>query len=103
MAAREKEIEELRALADAAAAAASSEYNWAPTGLSTAAAAHRRRTLIGTRCFDDGPEDYDGPEEFDDIDDVSVISDHDEDAPPADEEQNAHLGDIRRRNKNSLY
>lgn len=32
-----------------------------------AAAAHRARlAAIGTRCYDDGPEDYDGPEENDD-------------------------------------
>jgi hypothetical protein len=103
MAAREKEAEELRALADAAAAASAYLSDWAPTGLSAAAAAHRRRTLIGTRCFDDGVEDYDGPEEDFGDDNLSDISDHEENEPPANEEHNAHLGDIRRRNKNSLY
>lgn len=102
MAAREKEVEEMRALAAEAAAAESFSSNWVPTGLSAAAAAHRRRTLIGNRCFDDGIEDYDGPEE--DFGDNEYMSDNEDNEPPADNgEHNAHLGDIHRRNKHSLY
>lgn len=97
MVAREKEIEELRSLADAAALEAASD-NWTPMGLSVSA--QRRRILIGTRCFDDGPEDYDGPEE--DFGD-NTCGDEEEDENNGDEEHNAHLGDIHRRNKNSLY
>jgi hypothetical protein len=93
---------EARELA-AAAAATTSSFDWAPTGLSLGAA--KRRALIGTRCFDDGPEDYDGPEE--DYGDNDVVSDdEEEDAPPAegDGEYNADLGARRRRgDKNSLY
>ncbi len=86
-----------------AAAASTSSFDWAPTGLSLGAA--KRRALIGTRCFDDGPEDYDGPEE--DYGDNDIVSDdEEEDAPPAEGEgeYNADLAKTRRRgDKNSLY
>ncbi len=95
---------EARELA-AAAAATSSSFDWAPTGLSLGAA--KRRALIGTRCFDDGPEDYDGPEEDFGDNDVGNDSDYEDEAPPEDDtagEFNADLGATRRRgDKNSLY
>jgi hypothetical protein len=104
MAAREKADEEMRALA--AEAEYESSANWSPAGLSAAAAAHRRRTLIGNRCFDNGPEDYDGPEE--DFGDNDISDNEDEGEGPStndtNEEFNAHLATTHRRgDKNSLY
>jgi hypothetical protein len=99
MAAREKAEEEARAAAAAASLeyTSSSDAGWIPT--------HRsRRRFIGTRCFDDGPEDYDGPEE--DFGDY-MSDDGNEEEDGAEEgtgEFNAELAVTHRRgNKNSLY
>jgi hypothetical protein len=95
MAAREKAEEEERASAAAASLeySSSSDAGWVPTPLS-------RRRFIGTRCFDDGPEDYNGPEEFDDDDDVSVKEEEEEGTG----EFNAELAVTHRRgDKNGLY
>jgi hypothetical protein len=100
--ARDKMEDEERALA--AAASANSNFDWMPSGLSSAAAAQRRRCLIGTRCFDDGPEDYDGPDE--DYGDNDIVSDHEGEEKEEEDsgEFNADLGVRRRRgDKNSLY
>jgi hypothetical protein len=101
MAAREKAEEEARA----AAAAASLEYAGSYNDIYVPSAMTRRR-FIGTRCFDDGPEDYDGPEE-DFGDDVSVEDADDTEDAEEDNgtgEFNAELATTRRRgDKNGLY
>jgi hypothetical protein len=61
-----KTVVEATAARDAAAAAeeaiwrAREEREMLLARLAAASAEQRRRTLIGTRCFDDGPDDYDG-------------------------------------------
>lgn len=65
----------------------------------------RRRAQLGTRCYDNGPEDYDGPEEFEDEEDdyeeeeIDVNEDEDENNG----EYNAELATTRRRGDKGVW
>lgn len=62
----------------------------------------RRRAQLGTRCYDNGPEDYNGPEEFnDDEDEYEEESEVNEDEDNG--EFNAHLAETRRRGDKGIW
>ncbi len=101
MKAREEEAE---LAAQAVAADERTNWDFAPTGL-------RQRRFLTTRCYDDGPEDYDGPEEGDDAlntgfmdeDDASEAEAEAEEGDEGNGEFNAELAAVRRRGDNGVW
>jgi hypothetical protein len=60
----------------------------------------RRRAQLGTRCYDNGPSDYNGPEEIEDEYDEGENDVEDEENAG---EFNAHLAAARRRGDNGIW